>query len=740
MPNKDNDNENDYETHSFILLGKTGVGKSSLCNNICKENKFVVGDSFDSCTTQTSSQIIVNNDKKYKLLIIDTPGFEDTEGRDNENIEKMKNFIKENERIKGIIIVIDFRNVRFDLSLQNSIKIIADLFPLNNFWEHVIIVWSHFENNNIAQKQKIESKAFFNSKSLQNVFDDLEKNNKISKPTSLKMKFIDSNPNLTGEELKISQESAEDLVKDIINMKPMYKNIIDMPEKEVIDNTKQEVKQGDDTIIYYKKIKKRIFVDFDDKKTEKEYITEKFSITKKEEESEKKEVSLSPAEVNKRNKIIKEEREKYKDEESDKRTKRENIKKYVIYKIYKFYKDGSATPDKSKTEETTNIKKEWTEEDVTETQMVCHGISEYTYYVYKYKEIRTNNYNDSKINDKKIIDTYYEKKEKQIEYEGKFNSDGTGIIYRNIKEVCKDRYNKNKGQPKLINKYRIERIKDIKIIESSIQNDGKYKFEEILKENDEEKGKGFIELYTQRREGICSSDFDYRKDIFDYSDNGQDGEYTDYYHDEKREVFKINGKIVKYKDWKNDGYYEIRARYEIKDRKIKDINETDVEESFKRRLNKYNTKTKLTDFGVWETITNKETNYYKIDYEYKDETDIQYEDTNEKDADSKIIKKKHLIYRTLRKKIKKRYGSIINTSNWEKYNEKERKNIKCEMIYRKKSTGRFKYKSFMWAKWDHEYEYDFYKQIKRYYNDNTIEYDDEIYRGSWYIYEENNYY
>ena len=37
----------DLEIHSLILLGKTGAGKSSLCNNIAKETKFEVGDSFN---------------------------------------------------------------------------------------------------------------------------------------------------------------------------------------------------------------------------------------------------------------------------------------------------------------------------------------------------------------------------------------------------------------------------------------------------------------------------------------------------------------------------------------------------------------------------------------------------------------------------------------------------------------------------------------------------------------------
>ena len=64
----------------LILLGKTGAGKSSLCNCIAKEkDKFKVGDSFESCTTQASSQTIKNEENKCNLFVIDTPGFEDSE-------------------------------------------------------------------------------------------------------------------------------------------------------------------------------------------------------------------------------------------------------------------------------------------------------------------------------------------------------------------------------------------------------------------------------------------------------------------------------------------------------------------------------------------------------------------------------------------------------------------------------------------------------------------------------------
>ena len=58
----------DLEIHSFILLGKTGAGKSTLYNNIAKETKFEVGDSFNSCTSEISFQIIIYKNEKSNSL------------------------------------------------------------------------------------------------------------------------------------------------------------------------------------------------------------------------------------------------------------------------------------------------------------------------------------------------------------------------------------------------------------------------------------------------------------------------------------------------------------------------------------------------------------------------------------------------------------------------------------------------------------------------------------------------
>ena len=61
----------------------------------------------------------------------------------------------------------------------------------------------------------------------------------------------------------------------------MYKEITDGKEEDVVDDTKECTKQGDDIVYNYKKRKIEL-TDFD-KKIGKEYIKEKYKVTKKKE-------------------------------------------------------------------------------------------------------------------------------------------------------------------------------------------------------------------------------------------------------------------------------------------------------------------------------------------------------------------------------------------------------------------------------------------------------------------------
>ena len=85
-------------------------------------------------------------------------------------------------------------------------------------------------------------------------------------------------------------KTIEELVKDIIVMKPMYKEIKDGIEEDIEDEPKGGTKQGNDTIYNYKKRVIRTFIDFDDKKIEKKYIKENFTVEKKRVKLKKKQV------------------------------------------------------------------------------------------------------------------------------------------------------------------------------------------------------------------------------------------------------------------------------------------------------------------------------------------------------------------------------------------------------------------------------------------------------------------
>lgn len=88
--------------------------------------------------------------------MIDTPGLNDSNGeeQDKKNINLMKDYIKNHNRIKGIIILLKFTDNRITGSIKKSLDIFCDMLPMNYFWSHVVIVFSHYFANNIEAKKK----------------------------------------------------------------------------------------------------------------------------------------------------------------------------------------------------------------------------------------------------------------------------------------------------------------------------------------------------------------------------------------------------------------------------------------------------------------------------------------------------------------------------------------------------------------------------------------------------------
>jgi len=125
--------------HSFptvILLGKTGNGKSSLGNFLLDKTFFKVSSHSESETFE--SKIGINY---YKGIgIIDTPGFNDSQGRDQQHYENIMRFIK-NENITCSLLVFSFQETKLSSDVQELIKIYCNIFNFE-FFNHVGLVFS----------------------------------------------------------------------------------------------------------------------------------------------------------------------------------------------------------------------------------------------------------------------------------------------------------------------------------------------------------------------------------------------------------------------------------------------------------------------------------------------------------------------------------------------------------------------------------------------------------------------
>ena len=141
---------------TILLLGVTGNGKSTLGNVLLGKEVFKVGDDIDSCTNQTQLESSIVNGTQ--INIIDTPGFDDSNGNDIGNIEKMINFLKRYEKGINLVVITQPANQKkFKMSDNILMKQIYKMFGTSKFFEHVCVVYTNCNKNqfNSTKKQNL---------------------------------------------------------------------------------------------------------------------------------------------------------------------------------------------------------------------------------------------------------------------------------------------------------------------------------------------------------------------------------------------------------------------------------------------------------------------------------------------------------------------------------------------------------------------------------------------------------
>ncbi len=140
--------------YNIVVLGNTGVGKSSLLNMLAgNQNAFIVGDEGNSQTQLTSYDVykFLGKQDGIKLRLVDTQGLSDTGGdkKDMQHIKNMVERIRELETIDLFLLCLDGMNPRFTAYVQSTISLFSDIFP--DFLHHTVLVFNKW---NIPQQER----------------------------------------------------------------------------------------------------------------------------------------------------------------------------------------------------------------------------------------------------------------------------------------------------------------------------------------------------------------------------------------------------------------------------------------------------------------------------------------------------------------------------------------------------------------------------------------------------------
>jgi len=112
------------EARNIVIIGRTGSGKSSLCNTLSRQNAFAVGD--ESVSRTKFSQAVMSQKGIITYRFIDTIGLGDTKLNTEENINelaKVKERIEENG-IHQILFTIGGRITQEEVENFEVLKVI----------------------------------------------------------------------------------------------------------------------------------------------------------------------------------------------------------------------------------------------------------------------------------------------------------------------------------------------------------------------------------------------------------------------------------------------------------------------------------------------------------------------------------------------------------------------------------------------------------------------------------------
>ena len=235
----------------ILLFGETGDGKSSFINAFFGKNVAPVSKDTKKCTKFMTPYKDQRGNETYTL--IDTPGLNDIEKEEEKNKKEIMKTLEEEikgnseKRIKCILIFRKYNESRLKGSYINALKFLMDLFPVHDFWKHVIIIRSFTTYiNQLTNKTNEQTKERINKlfdEKKQSLLNRLKEEEDLLKkmrdlniniPDKINMKFVDSYDDLNDKinDNEYMQKTMNEILGIIKSIPPLFEYF------EITDKTK----------------------------------------------------------------------------------------------------------------------------------------------------------------------------------------------------------------------------------------------------------------------------------------------------------------------------------------------------------------------------------------------------------------------------------------------------------------------------------------------------------------------